>query len=97
MNQTVFITGASRGIGKAIAREYARQGYDLILTCLTNIDALQQLANELTDTYPISCRIFQADMGNFDDVKNIFFLHIHNGLSSFYNISRLPRLSRIKP
>ena len=72
MNQTVFITGASRGIGKAIAREYARQGYDLILTCLTNIDALQQLANELTDIYPISCRIFQADMGNFDDVKNIF-------------------------
>lgn len=72
MNQTAFITGASRGIGEAIARAFAKQGYDLILTCRTNIDMLQQLANELTDTYPISCQIFQADMGNYDEVRHIF-------------------------
>lgn len=72
MNQTVLITGASRGIGEAIAREFARQGYDLILTCRTNIDMLQKLATEMTDSYPISCHIFQADMGNFEDVQKVF-------------------------
>ncbi len=72
MNQTVLITGASRGIGEAIAREFARQGYDLILTCRSNIDMLQKLAAELTDAYPISCHFFQADMGVFEDVQKIF-------------------------
>ncbi len=72
MNQTALITGASRGIGRAIACEFAKQGYDLILTCLTNIDMLQQLADELTGTYPISCRTYQADMSNYDEVKTIF-------------------------
>jgi len=33
MNQFVLITGASRGIGKAIAISYAQAGYNLYLTC----------------------------------------------------------------
>lgn len=35
-----LITGASRGIGKAIARQFAQEGYDLYLTCNKNIDIL---------------------------------------------------------
>ncbi len=31
-----LITGASRGIGKAIAETFAQAGYDLILTCRQN-------------------------------------------------------------
>lgn len=72
MNKTALITGASRGIGKAIARELAGQGYNLILTCITNIDLLKELAIELTAQYPISCRTIQADMGNYTNVEAIF-------------------------
>lgn len=72
MKKTALITGASRGIGKAIAEEFAKQGYDLILTCIKNINALQQLALQLEASYPVTCRTFQADMGNYDDVTAMF-------------------------
>lgn len=72
MNKTALITGASRGIGRAIACELAKQGYDLILTCITNINLLQALADELTGKYPISCRAIQANAGNYEDIRAIF-------------------------
>lgn len=42
----VFITGASGGIGKALATEFAKRGYDLGLMA-RRLDALEQLAVEL--------------------------------------------------
>lgn len=72
MNKTAFISGASRGIGKAIAEAFAVHGYDLILTCIQNIDTLNELANTLSAKYHISCRTYQADMGNFEDVQKVF-------------------------
>ena len=45
--KSVLITGASRGIGKAIAYEFAKQGYDLYLTCKNNIGILEQIKSEL--------------------------------------------------
>ena len=56
MNQFVLITGASRGIGKAIAIRYAQAGYNLYLTCKKNGNALSELANELERNYRISCK-----------------------------------------
>ena len=46
-NKSVLITGASRGIGKAIAYEFAKNGYDLYLTCKNNIELLKELKLEL--------------------------------------------------
>lgn len=44
--RTVFITGASAGIGEACARQLAREGYRLLL-CARREDRLTQLADSL--------------------------------------------------
>ncbi len=72
MNKTALITGASRGIGKAIATAFAQQGYDLILTCVSNIDILRTFATELETAHSIQCRAFQVDMGSFAEVRSLF-------------------------
>lgn len=72
MKKNALITGASRGIGKAIAEAFAAEGYDLILTCSNTLPDLQALADNLTNQYGISCTAIQADMGNYPDVEKVF-------------------------
>ena len=42
-----LITGASRGIGKAIAKAFAEAGYDLVLTCSKTLPELEAFARDL--------------------------------------------------
>ena len=46
-SKVVVITGSSKGIGKAIAKEFAKSGYSLVLNA-RNKDELEQTTNELT-------------------------------------------------
>jgi len=70
--KTALITGASRGIGAAIARTFAEEGYTLYLTCSESFEALTELAQELSDQYDISCTPLQADMGKEEEVQQLF-------------------------
>ncbi len=72
MSKTAVITGASRGIGEAIARRFASVGYDLVLTCINNIERMEKTAAELSASYKVSVRCFKADMGDEESVEQIF-------------------------
>ena len=72
MRKKALITGASRGIGEAIAKELARQGFDLTLTCLNSLDQLKELAGCLEKKYGVSCHIFQGDMRDPEAVDRLF-------------------------
>lgn len=53
-----LITGASRGIGRAVAVELAAAGFDLYLTCHKNRERLLLLAEQLQKEYHIECQCF---------------------------------------
>lgn len=72
MKKTALITGASRGIGAACAKLFAKEGYDLILTCLHSKDKLLSLKEDLERTYSVSCRAVICDAGDASAVDALF-------------------------
>ena len=44
-----IISGASRGIGRAAAKAFAKEGYSLLLNCEKNIDLLEELKTEIEE------------------------------------------------
>ncbi len=71
LHKTALITGASRGIGAGIAEALARDGYDLVLTCLENVDRLETLAAQLRDAYGISVLTAKCDASDYAQVEEL--------------------------
>lgn len=71
MKKTALITGGSRGIGKAIALKFAKEGYHIIISGSKNEEALLQTQKEI-EAYHVSCLAYLGDMGNYEDVCNMF-------------------------
>lgn len=71
-DKTALVTGASRGIGRAIAEVLASEGYHLYLTCRHSEAELTQLSCYLSESFPIKCIPILADMGNPQDVERVF-------------------------
>jgi NAD(P)-dependent dehydrogenase (short-subunit alcohol dehydrogenase family) len=68
VNPVALITGASRGIGRGIAFELAKSGYDLVVNYARNVTAAEKTAQDCTSLaraqgYKIHCEICQADVG----------------------------------
>ena len=69
-NKTVFITGASAGIGAATAEAFAAEGARLLL-CARRLDALQQLAPSLLAAGAAEVHAFALDVQNRTEVENV--------------------------
>ena len=68
--KTAIVTGGSRGIGKAIARELALEGVDVAIAA-RNPERLEAAANELAGESGRRIVPFQVDTGDDDSVKEM--------------------------
>lgn len=71
MNKVVLITGASRGIGKSTATEFAKNNYNIVINYNTNKEAAEDLKNKLKSKYNIECLAIKADVSNEQEVDNM--------------------------
>lgn len=70
--KTILITGASRGIGRAIAKACAPHFDKMLLTCKSSKAELLSLKEELENAYPVTCIPYIGDMGDPAFVSSIF-------------------------
>ena len=84
-NKTVFITGASRGIGRAIAIRFAAAGYQLALCCRQNTQLLEDLQQLIISQYHTDCLIFTGDTGDYRQLE----VMISETIARFHHIDVL--------
>jgi len=70
MSKVAFITGATRGIGKAIALELANEGYNIALNYRTENEALESLKKEISEI-GVECYPVQGDVSKAEDAERM--------------------------
>lgn len=68
MRPIALITGASAGIGEALAREFARQGHDLVLIARDEA-RLARIAEEIRSSHGIETRVLSCDLSHSDSAE----------------------------
>lgn len=70
-DKTALITGASAGIGTALATEFAARGHDLVLVARRQ-EALDALANRLRHEYGVRAMVHAADLTKRGAPRKLF-------------------------
>ncbi len=68
MKGTVFITGASRGIGASAAKCFAKAGYKVGINYLSNDEAAQKVADEIISSGGI-CTLVKGNVASLSDME----------------------------
>ncbi|MBQ0064131.1 MAG: SDR family oxidoreductase [Firmicutes bacterium] len=71
MNKVVLITGGAKGIGKAIALELAKSGYDIVINYQSSLSQALALQSAIVNTYGVRCLAIQADVSKEDEVDEM--------------------------
>lgn len=76
-NKLAVITGGTKGIGRAVAEQFASKGFDLVITSRTHTD-LQEVQSFIEKKYSVTCYVFTSNISKKSDntelVKDILDL-----------------------
>lgn len=68
--KTALVTGAARGIGKAIAIRFAKEGANIAFTDLV-IDENAEKTREEIESYGVKCNAYASDASNFEETEKV--------------------------
>lgn len=71
MNKVALVTGSSRGIGKAIVSNFAKEGYNVVINYIIEKNEALKLKEELEKKYKVKASCYEADVSNENAVKNM--------------------------
>ncbi|MCM1365057.1 MAG: glucose 1-dehydrogenase [Faecalibacterium sp.] len=69
MQKTALITGATGGIGEALCRTFAKNGYNIIAHCFKNEQTGKNLCCQLEEEFHIKTHLIKANLANRDETK----------------------------
>jgi len=70
--KTLFISGGTRGIGKAIVYEFAKQGCNVAFTYNSNSELSLEIAQDVASTYNVSCKGYALNILEPEQYKEVF-------------------------
>ena len=70
MKRNVFITGASSGIGKAMAYSFGKNGDNLVL-CARRLERLEEIKKDIEEKYAVKVYIYKLDVTIYENVADI--------------------------
>ncbi|MEB6200811.1 3-oxoacyl-[acyl-carrier-protein] reductase [Mammaliicoccus fleurettii] len=68
MTKTAIVTGASRGIGRKIALELGKEGYNVVVNYAGNKERAEQVVSEIKE-FGVDAFAIQANVSEIDEVK----------------------------
>ena len=68
--RVVLVTGGSRGIGKAIERKFAKEGYNLVINYVSDKTNIEELKQEF-ESFGIQTLFVKTDVTNSEDCENM--------------------------
>lgn len=71
-NKLALITGGSRGIGKAISYQLAKDGYDVIINIQKSKNQAEELKSKIEKKFNVNVYIFQADLSNENEIFKLY-------------------------
>ena len=91
-NKTALITGASRGIGRGIAKKFAEQGANVAFTYLASAEKAKILEEELIST-GVKAKGFLSDASKYDQTEKLInsILEYFGGLDIIINNAGITR------
>ena len=69
--KVTLITGASSGLGKELAKIYAKDNNNLLLVA-TNLQKLNEVKEEIEKEYNVKCDVLQADLSLKEELKKVY-------------------------
>lgn len=70
MTRTALITGSSRGIGKAVALQLARDGFNIVLHCRSREDEANQVKQAI-ESLGVQCRVLKFDVADRAQTRSV--------------------------